>query len=206
MLAAGWEGCGSVFSTARPMQIIRTGCEDMSLGFVDEADEMPLGLPDEMPAVLMSRRERTTQAMDDSGIDIPAFLRKQPGDKAPSEYKHVNLKDLLKKLIALVNNKLTHPDDFPVLVKKLNNVPELNPLQDFINAIKSHDMQTDEIWVAFISWAAQRVGSEYQLTRHAARSIHSLSGAIAPDRLAGLMAQFNEQKRLRIVADQRGKT
>lgn len=186
MLAAGWGGSGSaVMQCPKPMQIIRLGCDDAPM--MESSFE-------ETPNVMTSRRERTIQAMDDSGIDIPAFLRKQPGDKAPSEYKHVNLKDLLKKLIALVNNKLTHPDDFPVLVKKLNNVPELNPLQDFINAIKSHDMQTDEIWVAFISWVAQQVGSEYQLTRHASRSIQSLSGAIASDRLMGLMDQFNAQK------------
>jgi hypothetical protein len=129
--------------------------------------------------------------MDDSGIDIPAFLRKQPGDKAPSEYKHVNLKDLLKKLIELVNSDLTHPDDFPALVKKLNNGPELSPLQDFLKAIKSDGMQTDEIWVALISWAAQQAGSECQLTRHAARSINSLTGAIAPNRFAKFTAQLN---------------
>jgi Ca-activated chloride channel family protein len=186
MLAAGWEGCGSVFSTARPMQIIRTGCDDMPLAVsVGEADDQPMILP--------SPRERTTLAMEDSGINISAFLGKQPGDEVPSKHEHFNLKDILKKLIAFVNNELMHPDDFPALVKKLNNVPELSPLQDFINAIKSHGIQTDEIWVAFISWAAQQVGSEYQLTRHAARSIQSLSGAIAPDRLSGLMAQFNAQ-------------
>lgn len=94
----------------------------------------------------------------------------------------------------LVYDDLLHPDDFPGFVSKLDSVSEPNPLQDFINAIKSHDMQTDEIWVAFISWVAQQVGSEYQLTRHAARSIHSLSRAIAPDRLAGLMDQFNAQE------------
>jgi Ca-activated chloride channel homolog len=192
MLAAGWGGSGSVHAYARPaqmpmpMQVIRAGCDDMPLDFSD--DEI-----DDIPSVMSSRRERTIQAMDDSGTDIPAFLRKQPGDKAPSKYEHFNLKELLRELITLVNSELTHPDDFPALVKKLNNVPELNPLQDFINTIENNGMQADEIWVAFISWAVQQVGSEYQLTRHAARSIHSLSGAIAPDRLAGLMVKFNEK-------------
>lgn len=196
MLAAGWGGIG-VACQQPAMSVLH--CEDLSLCFIDDEDS-------DMPNVLTSRRERTTQAMDNSGIDIPAFLRIEPDDEVPSKHEHFNLKDLLKKLIALVNSGLSHPDDFPALVKKLNSVPELSPLLDFSYAIKSHGIQTDEIWVALISWAAQRVGSEYQLTRHAARSIHSLSGAIAPDRLAGLMAQFNEQKRLRIVADQRGKT
>jgi len=70
-------------------------------------------------------------------------------------------------------------------------VPELILLQDFINTIKNQGMRTDEIWVALISWAAKQAGSEYQLTRHAARSIHSLSGAIAPDRFAVLMMKLN---------------
>jgi hypothetical protein len=171
-----------------PMQMIRAGCDDMPLDFSD--DEV-----DDIPSVMSSRRERTIQAMDDSGTDIPAFLRKQPGDKVPSKHEHFNLKELLKELITLVNNELTHPDDFPALVKKLNNVPELNPLQDFINTIKNAGLQADELWVAFISWAAQRIGSTRQLTRHALRSIQSLSGGIAPDRLAGLMAKFNELER-----------
>lgn len=187
MLAAGWGGigvarpkpCMSVLHAEAPMQIIRTGCDDMPM--------MDMG--DEIPDVMSSRR-----AMEDSGIeklDIPTFLRKRPGDKVPSNHEHYNLKELLKKLIVLVNNELTHPDDFPALVKKLNNAPEINPLQDFINAVKSDGMQTDEIWAALIGWAAQQVGSEYQLTRHAARSIHSLSGAIAPDRFVELMVEFN---------------
>jgi len=53
----------------KPMQIIRTG-----------TDDMPMGRDDDMPNVMSSRRERTIRAMEDSGIeklDIPAFLRKQ---------------------------------------------------------------------------------------------------------------------------------
>ncbi|MEQ1592971.1 MAG: cell division protein FtsZ [Thiobacillaceae bacterium] len=54
----------------KPMQIIRTGTDDMPM----------MGMGDEMPNVMSSRRERTIRAMEDSGIeklDIPAFLRKQ---------------------------------------------------------------------------------------------------------------------------------
>jgi len=186
MLAAGWGGSGTVMARLgakhaammrpQPCQqpIIRVGCDDAL--FFD--DEMPT---DEVPSVMTSRREETKQAMDDGGTDIPAFLKKQPGDKKATKHEHLNLKDLLKKLIELVNSGLTHPDDFPALANKLNNVPELILLQDFINTIKNQGMRTDEIWVALISWAAKQAGSEYQLTRHAARSIHSLSGAIAPD-------------------------
>jgi Ca-activated chloride channel family protein len=187
MLAAGWGGSGSVaMARPMPMQIIRTGCDDAPI--MESSFE-------ETPSVMTSRRERTIQAMDDSGIDMPAFLKKQPGDndKETSKLEHFHLKDLLKKLIMFVNGGLVHPDGFPTLVKKLNNVPELNPLQDFIKTINSHGIQTDEIWVAFISWAAQQLGSECQLTRHAARSIQSLTGAIAPDRLARLMAKFDEK-------------
>ena len=53
----------------KPMQIIRTG-----------TDDMPMGRDEDMPNVMSSRRERTIRAMEDSGIeklDIPAFLRKQ---------------------------------------------------------------------------------------------------------------------------------
>ena len=64
-------GLGSPVSRmqTKPMQIIRTG-----------TDDMPMGRDDDMPSVMSSRRERTIRAMEDSGIeklDIPAFLRKQ---------------------------------------------------------------------------------------------------------------------------------
>lgn len=55
----------------KPMQIIRTGTDDMP---------MMVGASEELPSVMSSNRRRTIQAMSDSGIDtldIPAFLRKQ---------------------------------------------------------------------------------------------------------------------------------
>jgi cell division protein FtsZ len=55
----------------KPMQIIRTGTDDMP---------MMVGAGEELPSVMSSNRRRTIQAMSDSGIDtldIPAFLRKQ---------------------------------------------------------------------------------------------------------------------------------
>ena len=58
----------------KPMQIIRTGTDDMPM--MGGA----MGAGDDMPNVMSSRRERTIRAMEDSGIeklDIPAFLRKQ---------------------------------------------------------------------------------------------------------------------------------
>ena len=189
MLAAGWGGIGTVMPHlgAKPAQIIRLGTDDAPL----MASDIPT---DEVPGVMTSRRGRTVQAMSDSGIDtldIPAFLRKTFGGKASSIHQFFNLDESLKTLIALVNNELTHPDDFPALVKKLDHVLELNQLRDFIRDIDKQGMHTDQVWVAFISWATQQVGSEWQLTRHAARSIHSMSGAIPPDQLAGLMEQFN---------------
>ena len=57
----------------KPMQIIRTGTDDMPM-----MGNATMG--DDMPNVMTSRRERTIRAMEDSGIeklDIPAFLRKQ---------------------------------------------------------------------------------------------------------------------------------
>ncbi len=54
----------------KPMQIIRTGTDDMPM----------MGAGEDMPNVMTSRRERTIRAMEESGIeklDIPAFLRKQ---------------------------------------------------------------------------------------------------------------------------------
>jgi cell division protein FtsZ len=55
----------------KPMQIIRTGTDDVG---------MAVGSAEELPSVMTSRRSRTIQAMSDSGIDtldIPAFLRRQ---------------------------------------------------------------------------------------------------------------------------------
>ena len=55
----------------KPMQIIRTGTDDMP---------MMVGAGEELPSVMSSNRRRTIPAMSDSGIDtldIPAFLRKQ---------------------------------------------------------------------------------------------------------------------------------
>ena len=55
----------------KPMQIIRTGTDDMP---------MMVGASEELPSVMSSNRRRTIQAMSDSGIDtldIPAVLRKQ---------------------------------------------------------------------------------------------------------------------------------
>ncbi len=56
----------------KPMQIIRTGTDDVPM--------MVNGNSEELPSVMTSRRSRTIQAMTDSGIDtldIPAFLRRQ---------------------------------------------------------------------------------------------------------------------------------
>ncbi|MDQ1314576.1 MAG: cell division protein FtsZ [Pseudomonadota bacterium] len=55
----------------KPMQIIRTGTDDMTM-MADNGEEAP--------NVMVNRRNRTVQAMSDSGIDtldIPAFLRRQ---------------------------------------------------------------------------------------------------------------------------------
>jgi len=55
----------------KPMQIIRTGTDDVGI---------PMGSGEELPSVMTSRRNRTVQAMSESGIDtldIPAFLRRQ---------------------------------------------------------------------------------------------------------------------------------
>jgi len=182
MLAAGWGGSGTVMARLgaspagmpRPcaQPIIRLGTDDAP--FFD--DEMPT---DEVPSVMTSRRDRKKNA-------------KAQSRGTSSEHANADLLCLLKKLMELVNDDLLHPDDFPEFVSKLDSVSELNPLRDIVNAIDKQGMHTDEVWVVFISWAAQQLDSECQLTRHAARSIHSLSGAIAPDRVAGFMVQFNE--------------
>jgi hypothetical protein len=162
----------------------------MSFDFLSEVPT------DEMPSVMTSRRERATLVTKSSGIDIldtPAFLRNTFDGKTALKHQFFSLSESLKTLISFVNKELTHPDDFPALAIKLNNVPELNQLQDLIRDIDKQGAHTNKVWVALISWTIQLAGSECQLTRHAARSIHSLSGAIAPDQLAGLMVQFNEK-------------
>jgi cell division protein FtsZ len=55
----------------KPMQIIRTGTDDVP---------MMMGSSEDVPNVMTNRRSRTVQAMSDSGVDtldIPAFLRRQ---------------------------------------------------------------------------------------------------------------------------------
>lgn len=195
MLAAGWGGSSSALyqSSAMvklPMPIIRTGCDDMS--FDDAITEVP---SDEIPSVLTSRRGRepaSTEQKSMDATDTPAYLRRQAIDEVCSKYKHADFFAVLKKLLVLVNDGLTHPDGFHDLVSKLDSASELNLLQDIIDSIDKQGAENNEIWAALISWAAQQVRSECQLTRHALRSIQSLSGEIAPDRLAGLMVQFNE--------------
>lgn len=196
MLAAGWGGSGTAMarlgakpavmarpqSCFQPMEAFRAGCDD-DLSFDFEMST------DEVPSVMTSRRGHGFGPKGKLGI--AAALRKQADLEQRLKHAPPYLKDFLEELMAFVNSELTHPDDFPDLVRKIEKMPELNQLHDFIRAIDKQGMHTDEVWVVFISWAAQQVGSEYQLTRHAARSIHSLSGAIAPDRLAGLMVKFN---------------
>lgn len=189
MLAAGWGGSNSVRHQpmAQPEARYMMAVSDC-IGFDD-------AITDVMPSVLTSRRGSRPASTGHKlmgATDIPAFLRKQVKDEVCSKYTHADLLAELKKLLVLVNDGLTHPDNFPDLVSKLDSASELNLLQDIIDAIDQQGLQPDEIWVVLISWAAQQLGSVCQLTRHALRSIQSLSGAIAPDRLTVLMVQFNE--------------
>ena len=181
MLAAGWGGSG-VVRTQSCMAVL--GAEDMSLDFCDHESS-------DLPNVMTSRRARTTRPMGQLGA--PTSKKKRGSKKMAITHGSPHLIALLNSLIDIVNRELIHPDDLPDIVEKIEKMPELNQLHDFIRNIDKQGMHTDEVWVAFISWATQQVGSECQLTRHAARSIHSLSGAVAPDRLAGLMVQFNEK-------------
>lgn len=194
MLAAGWGGSGSV--RCQPMGFGPPAACQMpaSCGFDDMDDDVLFAPSEEIPSVLTSRRGRTlvTDQGDMDALDMPAFLRKPADGEIHSKYPHAELLNLLKWLLALVNDTLIHPDEFAGLVSKLNSASELSPLKDIIEAIDKQDLKAGDVWVALISWAAQQLGSECQLTRHALRSIQSLSGAIAPDRLAGLMVQFNE--------------
>jgi Ca-activated chloride channel family protein len=181
MLAAGWGGSG-VVRTQPCMAVLYA--EDLSLDFCDNEGGV-------LPNVMTSRRARTIQPMGQLGAPTP---RKKRGSKKMAiTHGSPHLIGLLNNLIEIVNRELIHPDDFPDIVRRIEQIPELNQLHDFIRDIDKQGMRTNEVWVAFISWATQQVGSECQLTRHAARSIHSLSGAVAPDRLAGLMVQFNEK-------------
>ncbi len=70
MVATGLGNPVSRQQPKQPMQIIRTGTDDVG---------MAVGSGEELPSVMTNRR-RTIQAMSDSGIDtldIPAFLRRQ---------------------------------------------------------------------------------------------------------------------------------
>lgn len=189
MLAAGWGGSGSVRS--QPMQMPSAGlvlnCEDMGLDF-----DL---LTDDTPSVVTSRRGRcpaSTEQNSMNAIDIPAFLRNQATDEACSKYKHTHFLSVLKKLLVLVNDGLTHPDGFPDLVSNLVSVPELNLLVEIITAIDDQNTESEEIWAALISWAAQQLKSECQLTRHASRAVQAISASGRCDRLEELFAQINE--------------
>jgi Ca-activated chloride channel family protein len=178
MQAAGWGGMGSVTDFSG-----RSNWNASSMN---------------MPRVMFSigRRSRLMTASE-SGIDtldIPAFLRREPDSNEPVFYTRSELKSLLEQLLELANKRLSHPDDLSKLVRAIKVYQEkFQPLVRLVNEIKPEASNPDEAWVAFIAWADQQVGTEHRLTKHAARAMRVLVGAIPENRLSAIMTLLYAQ-------------
>jgi Ca-activated chloride channel family protein len=174
MQAAGWGGMGSVTAF--------TGGSNWNVG--------------EVPEVKYSRRRNTTLAgaRDSGTLDTPAFLRRPADDFEPDNYAQADLMSSLEQLLEVVNKRLTHPDDLSSLIRAIKVYQEkFHPLIGLAEEIKSEAPNPDEAWVVFIAWADQQVGPVHKLTRHAARAMRALVGAIPENRLAAIMALLDAQ-------------
>jgi len=178
MQAAGWGGMGSV-----------TDFSDRSNWNTGST---------KLPQIMCSRRSRTLNMVaENSGIDplvIPAFLRRQADDLEPESYTRANLMSRLQQLLEVVDKRLTHPDELSKLIQAINVYQEkFHPLFNLVDVIKPEASSPKEAWVAFIAWADQQVGKEHRLTKHAARAMRVLVGAIPENRLSEIMTLLYTQ-------------
>ncbi len=171
MQAAGWGGMGSV--TGAPLM-------DMCVS---------------SPAVMFSRRSRTTAGFAYSGsddLDIPAFLRKTAEGDEEGDSTQVEWLARLDLLLATVNGRLAHPDDMPAMILDLEAGPaDLHMLLPLVEATQASVSTRVDAWVALIAWADHQVDQARRLTRHAARAIRSLLGTIPQDVLVAAMAALD---------------
>ena len=172
MQAAGWGGMGLV-----------TNRSDRSNWNTSSVNA---------PQIMYSIRRRSkNKAAENSVIDtldIPAFLRRQVDDFEPESYTRASLMSCLEQLLDMVNKRLTHPEDLPKLIRAIKVYKEkLQPLFSLVDEIKPEASSLEAAWVAFIAWADQQVGPGHQLTRHAARTMRMLIGAIPENRLTVIM-------------------
>jgi hypothetical protein len=105
MLAAGWQGNGSIQQlNAMPLQVLRTGYDNVPFEILQESRSMKFGIESDSSSIMYSKAASTpavwrtgrTQAaarvdgMSSSGMDdieIPAFLRKAADDTSQSVEK-----------------------------------------------------------------------------------------------------------------------
>lgn len=171
MQAAGWGGMGSVTDLS--------GRSNWNVS--------------EVPQIMFSRmRNATLAGASDSGIDtldIPAFLRRPADGFESGNHTRADLMSGLEQLLEVVNKRLTHPDDLFSLIRAIKVYQEkFNPLFCLVEEIKSEASNPEEAWVAFIAWADQQVGPGHKLTRHAARAMRVLVGALPENRVVVIMA------------------
>jgi hypothetical protein len=163
------------------------------MGSVTDFSIRPSWNVGELPQIMFSRRRNATLAgARDSGIDTldtPAFLRWPADSFEPDNYAQADLMSRLEQLLEVVNKRLIHPDDLSSLIRAIKVYQEkFNPLFSLVEEIKSEAPNPDEAWVVFIAWADQQVGPGHKLTRHAARAMRVLVGALPENRVVVIMA------------------
>lgn len=178
MQAAGWGGMGLVTNRSE-----RSNWNTSSVS---------------APQIMYSiGRKSNNRAAENSGVDtldIPAFLRRQVDGFEPESYTRASLMSPLEQLLDMVNKLLTHPEGIPKLIRAIKVYQEkFQPLVRLVNEIKPEASNPDEAWVAFIAWADQQVGTEHRLTKHAARAMRVLVGAIPENRLSAIMTLLYAQ-------------
>lgn len=178
MQAAGWGGMGLVINRSE-----RSNWNTSSVN---------------APQIMYSIGRRSNNwAAGNSGVDtldIPAFLRRQVDDFETESYTRASLMSRLEQLLDMVNKRLTHPEDIPKLIRAIKVYQEkLHPLFNLVDEIKMETSSLEDAWIAFIAWADQQVGPGHQLTKHAARAMRVLVGAIPENSLTAMMALLYAQ-------------
>lgn len=180
MQAAGWGGMGSV--TGAPLM-------DMCV---------------RSPAIMFSRRSRSISDFGYAGssdLDIPAFLRKSAEGDEEGVGTQAEWLARLDLLLAEASGRLAHPDDMPAMILDLEADPaDLQLLLPLVEAAQATVPTRVDAWVVLIVWADRQVDQARRLTRHAARAIRALLGAISEDALAASMAAL-DAKMQRLSAD-----
>lgn len=150
MLAAGWEGNGTVHQVnAMHLQVLRTGCDNIPFEIIQEHRSMEFGIDSASsstryskaaPAMWRSNRTRSAAQVDGMSsagmddIEIPAFLRKQTSssDETPA-------KSVVRKLLDIVvtPNKPTMP-------KPTSKTPQASP-DELVAALRQRSSKDNPV-------------------------------------------------------------